>query len=56
MEKPCVNFNVIETLNVSDIADLWVQLKDAAKTDEEVRTFLVTFEPWAKDKLQRHRH
>lgn len=36
------------------IADMWRQLLDAAdQGDEQVRLFLRTFEPWAREQLAR---
>lgn len=37
-----------KSLVTGEIADLWVELPDAAKTDQEAQAFLSMFEQWAK--------
>lgn len=45
--------SAIESLDAGEIAEIWASLTDAAKTDPEARAFLITFEPWAKVRLDR---
>lgn len=45
------DLNALDGFSAHEIAELWVQLTDAASTDLEAKAFLAMFEPWAKAHL-----
>lgn len=51
MKTMLIDKHTFDAYSASEICELWAQLTEAAKIDEEVRTFLVTFTPWAKERL-----
>lgn len=51
LQLPFPNQSALESLNAGEIAELWAELGEVAKTDPEARAFLAMFEPWAKAKL-----
>ena len=42
------DLNGMDAYSTHEIAELWVQLTNAANVDQEAQAFLLMFEPWAK--------
>lgn len=51
MKSVPIYINDLDICSAHELAELWVQLSEAALTDAEAQAFLVMFEPWARARL-----
>lgn len=51
MKTPHKDLISLENFTACEISELWVELKEVSRVDEEAKAFLNIFEPWAKERL-----